>query len=79
MKSRVAEINERGWANGWHAEELARKAKAAGVPMADMFVDSIKQASAFNVPAKCTKVTTAWIYYEFSDGSTAKFLNTRGK
>jgi hypothetical protein len=77
--SRVDEINSRGMAGGWHAEQLAARAKREGRSMADVFADSVRGSSAFSVPARATKATAAYITYRFSDGSTAKFVNTRGK
>lgn len=73
----IDEINGRGLANGWHAQELAKKAAAAGKSMAECFRESIANSSAFNVPATCIKVTAGWITYRFSDSSTARFQNQR--
>lgn len=78
QSKRVAEINARGWANGWHAQQLQEQAKRQGVDMATQFVRNIAGASAFNVFAKAVRVTAEWVYYEFADGSTAQFLNQKG-
>jgi hypothetical protein len=74
---RIDEINSRGWANGWHAQELENNAKAQGKTMAELFAVQIANSSAWNVPAKAVKVTSAYVYYEFADGSTSKFANQK--
>lgn len=73
----VDEINGRGWANGWHAQELQKEAQRTGQTMVECFNRKIAGASAFNVPAECVKADSQWIYYEFADGSKAQFVNCR--
>ncbi len=75
---RIDEINGRGWANGWHAQQLQEQAKRQGVNMATQFNRNIAGASAFNVFAKAVKVTAEWVFYEFADGSTAQYRNQKG-
>lgn len=69
------EINERGLARGWHAEQLLAEAKQSGETMAECHARKVANSSAFSVPALCTKVTSAWVHYEFIDGSTVKYRN----
>lgn len=73
--NRKTEINSRGFARGWHAEQLYRAAKAGGQTMAEAFVLG---GLAGNVPAECLKVTAAWTFYKFMDGSLAKFVTNHG-
>lgn len=73
--SRKDEINARGLARGWHADMLAAEAKQHGETMAECFARKVAHSSAFSVPAECTKVTAAWIHYEFQDGSKSKYPN----
>lgn len=76
-KKLVDEINSRGLARGWHAEQLASNAKRLGETMADLFKRKVANSSAFSVPATCIKVTATKIYYQFNDGSKADFPNQR--
>lgn len=71
------EINSRGLASGWHAQELQAKAARTGQTMAELFRESIRDSSAFNVPAACTRVSLVYVYYRFTDGSELKFPNRR--
>ena len=75
--NRVEEINSKGLARGWHAEQLAKNAQRAGQTMAELFQRKVKDSAAFNVPATCIKATKTTIYYQFNDGSKADFPNTR--
>lgn len=74
-KSRLDEINSRGMAGGWHAQQLQARAAREGRTMADVFKESIRGSSAFSVPAKATAITSQWITYQFLDGSKARFEN----
>lgn len=74
-KSKVDAINERGLARGWHAEMLLEKAKRLGKTMADVFKEQSSDTFAFCVPAKCTKLTSTKVEYEFIDGSTIALVN----
>jgi len=69
------DINARGLAKGWHAEQLLAEAKQNGETMAECHARKVENSSAFSVPALCTKVTSAWVHYEFLDGSTTKYPN----
>ncbi len=75
---RIDEINGRGWADGWHAQQLKAQAERNGVTMAAQFLTNTAGASAFNVFGKAIKVTSALITYQFADGSQAAFVNQRG-
>ena len=73
------EINARGLARGWHAEQLELRAKRMDMTMADAFAATFRNGTvAYNVPAECIKVTSAWITYRFTDGSIGKYPNTNG-
>jgi hypothetical protein len=74
MRHNKAEINAKGLANGWHAQRLAAMAKQTGRTMADLHREQIAGASAFSVPAECTKVTATKVFYRFSDGSETYIL-----
>ena len=76
--SRVDEINARGFAKGWHAMTLELLASRQGGTMAEHHQRMVQNSSAFNVPAECTRVTADWIFYRFSDGSTARYPNPKG-
>lgn len=72
-KARADLINERGYANGWHAQELEREARRLHRTMAAVFRKRAENSSAFNVPATCTAVVGRRAFYKFKDGSTADF------
>ena len=77
--NRKDEINSRGFGPGsWYAGQLAKKAARLGRPMSEIFRDTIRTCTAFNVPAECVKVSRYWIFYRFADGSLDKFPNNRG-
>lgn len=65
----VEKLNLRGVYLGWHAYQLSRKAKQAGRPMAELFRESIRDCSAFTVPARAIKATSKYVTYQFSDQS----------
>lgn len=74
-KSKIQQINERGLARGWHAEMLLAKARKMGKTMADVFKEQTSDSFAFSVPAKCVKLTSTQVKYEFIDGSTIALVN----
>jgi hypothetical protein len=71
----LARINGRGHARGWHAQQLQTKAARDGRSMADAFLESIENASAFNVPAEAVQIRRGRVLYRFADGSEAEFLH----
>jgi ribonuclease I len=73
----VQRINGRGFARGWHATELQRKATAAGQSMAEYFAAEIALASAFNVPAEATVIKGGRVHYRFIDGSVTSFRHVK--
>ncbi len=73
----IDSINERGWANGWHAQRLAEDAKREGKTMANLFRERLVNAVAFNVPAKAIRLKGDRLTYQFNDGSTDVFLHQR--
>lgn len=75
-KKLVDEINSRGLARGWHAEQLEKEAKRTNQTMAEIFTCKVSSI-AFSVPATCIKATAAKIYYQFNDGSKADFPHQR--
>lgn len=79
IMKRIDQINSRGYANGWHAEQLQARAARQGETMADCFKRETLNSAGFNVPAQCVKVTKNWIHYQFADGSKARFYNQSGK
>lgn len=68
-KSEVQRINDRGLANGWHAQKLLKEAQSKGITMAELHNIKTIYSSASNCPAKCLKVGSNYIHYEFIDGS----------
>jgi hypothetical protein len=69
----LARINGRGHARGWHAGELERQAAREGRSMADFFGESIRDATAFNVPAEAIHIHRGRVFYRSADGSEANF------
>lgn len=68
------QINSRGWADGWHAQELEKRAKHQGRTMATVWAEETEGATAYNVPGRCLKIHhkdgEAWGTFQFIDGST---------
>lgn len=69
-KTLIQRLNSRGFARGWHAEMLQRDATRLGATMAALFLQRIKNASAYNVPAEAISARGAKVQYRFLDGST---------
>lgn len=65
-------INARGWANSWLAEQLKARAVNEKKTMAEVFEEDIQDSCAFNVPAMCIKLTKAYAFYVFNDGSAIR-------
>lgn len=75
----VDRINDNGFANGWHAQQLLKDSQAKGATMANLWNEKTKGKSAFNVYARCTKVTSNLVHYEFLDKSTVIIANINFK
>ncbi len=71
MKTSVVDrINNNSCVSNALIDGLEKRAIAAGMTMAEKFRIEIKNSSAFNVYAKCTRVNGNTSYYTFKDGST---------
>lgn len=64
------EINNNGMARGWHSEQLAKRAKASGETMAQVFKRQIANTCAYTVPATLETLTMQKAVYRFTDNST---------
>lgn len=72
--SRKDLINAKGLYNGWHGQQLQKRAINSGKTMAELFLKSIQNSCAFSVPAKLEILTNKWATYRFLDNSTVKLL-----
>lgn len=68
-------INARGLYNGWHAQQLQRRAQVSMVTMNVLFQNDRRgvSTSAYNVPGKAIAIDSVFVTYEFLDGSTGKY------
>lgn len=66
----LARINGRGHANGWHAQELEKRAAREGRTMAA--VELAERGAAFNVPAEAVAIERGHVVYRFRDGSETR-------
>lgn len=69
---KLARINGRGHARGWHAQQLHARAIREGRGMADLFLDSLRDTCAFTVPAEAVRMRRRLVVHRFSDGSEAE-------
>lgn len=71
----LARINGSGFAHGWHAHQLQVLAERQRRTMAAVFLDSIAEAAAFNVPGVAERIAGGRVYYRFADGSEASLAH----
>lgn len=69
-KTVIQKLNERGWARGWHAQELQGRAKRRGMTMAALFLEEIQGMSAYNFLAEAIEVKRGLVLFRCLDGST---------
>jgi hypothetical protein len=68
----IEQINSRGHANGWHAEQLEKRAKDNGRTMAQQHLSDTAGCAAFNVCGTAVKAVGRTVTYRFKDGSEVK-------